>query len=44
MIETLEHGAPRTVFLKHGDKVRIEMRDAAGASMFGAIYQHVVAA
>ncbi len=41
MIETLEHGEPRTPFLKHDDRVRIEMRDAAGASLFGAIDQRV---
>lgn len=41
MIETLEHGAPRTPFLKHDDRIRIEMRDTAGASIFGAIDQRV---
>lgn len=41
MIETLEHGEPRTPFLKHDDRVRIEMRDADGASIFGAIDQRV---
>jgi len=41
MIETLEHGEPRTPFLKHDDRVRIEMRDASGASIFGAIDQRV---
>jgi fumarylacetoacetate (FAA) hydrolase len=40
-VETLRHGAPRTPFLKFGDRVRIEMRDAAGASVFGAIEQAV---
>ena len=42
-IETLLHGAPRTPFLKFGDRVRIEMFDAAGASIFGAIEQRVEA-
>ena len=42
MIETLEAGAPRTPFLRFGDTVRIEMVDAAGASIFGAIEQTVV--
>ena len=42
MIETLEQGAPRTSFLHFGDKVRIDMKDAAGASVFGAIEQTVV--
>ncbi|HMM76611.1 MAG TPA: fumarylacetoacetate hydrolase family protein [Gammaproteobacteria bacterium] len=41
MLETLEFGAPRTPFLKFGDRVRIEMLDAAGASIFGAIEQRV---
>jgi len=41
--ETLAHGEPRTSFLRYGDRVRIEMRDAAGRSIFGAIDQQVVA-
>jgi fumarylacetoacetate (FAA) hydrolase len=40
-IETLESGAPRTPFLKFGDRVRIEMLDASGRSIFGAIDQTV---
>jgi fumarylacetoacetate (FAA) hydrolase len=43
MRETLEHGAPRTPFLRAGDHVRIEMLDAAGLSIFGAIDQRVQA-
>lgn len=43
-LEQLEHGAPKTPFLKFGDRVRIEMRDAAGASVFGAIDQQVAKA
>jgi fumarylacetoacetate (FAA) hydrolase len=39
--ETIESGKPRTGFLKFGDAVRIEMFDAAGASIFGAIDQTV---
>ncbi|AXT47918.1 MULTISPECIES: fumarylacetoacetate hydrolase family protein [Chromobacterium] len=42
MIETIETGAPTTPFMKVGDRVRIEMKDAAGASIFGAIEQIVV--
>ena len=42
MLETLENGAPKTSFLKFGDTVRIEMLDAAGATLFGAIEQQVV--
>jgi fumarylacetoacetate (FAA) hydrolase len=44
MIETIDHGAPRTPFLRFGDRVRIGMRDAAGRSIFGDIAQHVVRA
>ncbi len=42
MIETIEKGQPETPFLKFGDRVRIEMLDAAGWSIFGAIEQKVV--
>jgi fumarylacetoacetate (FAA) hydrolase len=42
MIEQLANGAPRTPYLKAGDTVRIEMLDATGASVFGAIDQKVV--
>lgn len=41
-VETLRSGAPRTPFLGFGDRVRIEMRDARGRSIFGAIEQTVV--
>ncbi len=36
-VEQLEQGAPKTPFLKFGDTVRVEMKDAAGHSVFGAI-------
>ena len=39
--EQLKFGEMRTPFLKAGDRVRIEMRDDAGASLFGAIEQVV---
>ena len=42
MIETLDHGAPRTAYLAAGDTLRIEMLDAAGISIFGAIAQKIV--
>lgn len=42
MIETIEKGAPETPFLKFGDRVRIEMLDAEGRSIFGAIEQQIV--
>ena len=41
MYETIEQGAPVTPFLRFGDTVRIEMFDAGGASVFGAIDQEV---
>ena len=41
MYETIEGGAPGTPFLRIGDRVRIEVLDAQGASIFGAIEQTV---
>ncbi len=41
-VETLQKGKPVTPFLKFGDRVRIEMLDAQGASIFGAIDQEVI--
>ena len=41
-VETILEGKPRTPFLQFGDRVRIEMLDAAGRSIFGAIEQEVV--
>jgi fumarylacetoacetate (FAA) hydrolase len=41
-LEQLEHGAPRTPFMKFGDRVRIEMFDSEGRSIFGAIDQDVI--
>lgn len=40
-IETIQSGAPKTPFMKFGDTVRIEMKDMAGQSIFGAIKQSV---
>jgi fumarylacetoacetate (FAA) hydrolase len=40
-IEMIEHGAPRTGFMRFGDRVRIEMFDASNRSIFGAIDQTV---
>jgi fumarylacetoacetate (FAA) hydrolase len=42
MLEQIEHGAPRTPFLAFGDRVSIEMLDAAGRSIFGALDNRVV--
>ena len=41
-LEVLKYGAARTPFLTFGDRVRIEMLAASGASIFGALDQEVV--
>ncbi|MBC9251040.1 2-keto-4-pentenoate hydratase [Pseudomonas alcaligenes] len=41
MLEIIEQGEAKTPFLKFGDRVRIEMFDSAGQSLFGAIDQVV---
>jgi fumarylacetoacetate (FAA) hydrolase len=41
MIETIEKGSAKTPFMKFGDTVRIEMKNAEGHSIFGAIEQTV---
>ena len=41
MYETIEAGKPRTPFMRFGDRVRIEMRNSDGASVFGTIEQSV---
>ncbi len=43
-VETLETGKATTPFLKFGDRVRIEMLDGHGRSIFGAIEQTVAEA
>ncbi len=42
MIETIEHGEPSTPYLAVGDRIEIEMLNAAGKSLFGRISQRVV--
>lgn len=42
MVEKIEEGEMKTPFLKNDDVVRIEVRDDAGHSVFGAIEQRVV--
>jgi fumarylacetoacetate (FAA) hydrolase len=42
MIETIDSGAPSTPFMQFGDTIKIEMLDANGESIFGAIDQKVV--
>ncbi len=44
MVETIATGQAGTPFLRYGDTVRIEMRDRAGHSIFGAIEGEVVQA
>jgi len=44
MLEIIRDGKPSTSFLRFGDRLRIEMRDAAGQSIFGAIEQQIVQA
>ncbi len=44
MIETIYDGEAKTPFMKPGDTVKVEMRDADNHSIFGAIEQQVVEA
>jgi fumarylacetoacetate (FAA) hydrolase len=44
MLEIIRDGKPSTRFLSFGDRLRIEMFDDAGLSVFGAIEQQIVAA
>lgn len=41
MLELLESGVAKTPFMHFGDMIRIEMHDAQGHSIFGAIHQQV---
>ena len=41
-IETIQSGSASTSFMKYGDRIRIEMRDADDKSIFGVIDQTVV--
>ena len=40
--ETIDTGKPTTPFMKFGDRIRIEMFDRAGKTIFGAIDQKLV--
>jgi fumarylacetoacetate (FAA) hydrolase len=42
VIETILQGKPETPFMRFGDTVRIEMKNAEGHSIFGAIEQTVM--
>jgi len=41
-LETIADGAPKTPFMQFGDTIKLEMLDANGKSIFGAIDQSVV--
>jgi fumarylacetoacetate (FAA) hydrolase len=43
-LEMIAAGQPSTPFMQFGDRVKIEMFDGAGQSVFGAIDQKVTAA
>jgi fumarylacetoacetate (FAA) hydrolase len=43
-IELVDQGKPSTPYMSFGDRVRMELLDAGGHSIFGAIDQRVVAA
>ena len=40
-VESVLSGKPVTPFMRFGDRIRIEMRDAQDRSIFGAIDQHI---
>lgn len=42
MLESIQDGAPKTPFMSFGDHIHIEMPDADGDTIFGAIDQEVV--
>lgn len=42
MIETIRDGSPSTSFMKFGDRIKMEMVDKNGESIFGSIDQQVV--
>ena len=44
MLEIIRDGKPATPFMRYGDRIRVEMLDADGQSIFGAIEQEMVAA
>lgn len=42
MLEMIADGKPVTSFMQFGDRIRIEMKDSNGMSIFGAIDQEVI--
>jgi fumarylacetoacetate (FAA) hydrolase len=43
MLEIIREGKPSTAFMRFGDRIRIDMTDLHGDSIFGAIEQEMVA-
>jgi fumarylacetoacetate (FAA) hydrolase len=41
MLETVATGEAQTPFMRYGDRIRIEMHDQQGRSIFAAIDQRV---
>lgn len=41
MLEQINEGAIKTAFMKENDTIEIEMKNKAGESIFGRIFQHV---
>jgi len=41
-VEVIEQGEPKTPFLRFGDRLRFEMFDAQGQSVFGAVNHRMV--
>ena len=41
-LETIRDGEPSTPFMSFGDRIEIEMLDAAGESIFGRIDQKII--
>ena len=41
-VEMIEHGEPKSSFLKYGDRVQIEAIGEDGASLLGAMDQRIV--
>ena len=41
VVETLRDGKPSTPFMKFGDRLKIDITDAGGASIFGSIEQRI---
>jgi fumarylacetoacetate (FAA) hydrolase len=42
VIEMIDHGEPRTSFMRFGDRIRMRARDATGNAPFGEIEQTMI--